>query len=74
MVLNTATQVELDFDREARRVALLNGEAQFDVVKDPARPFIVTAGDVTVRAVGTRFSVWRLGEDRTRVVVAEGIV
>ena len=45
----------------------------FEVVKDPARPFIVDAGGAIARAVGTRFGVDRR-EDRVRVTVAEGKV
>lgn len=40
-----------------RRVKLLRGVAYFTVTKDAARPFYVEAGKVTVRAVGTAFSV-----------------
>ncbi|MES2697833.1 MAG: FecR domain-containing protein [Verrucomicrobiota bacterium] len=42
-----------------RRIVLQRGEAHFQVVKDPARPFIVAVDAVEVRAVGTSFSVQR---------------
>ncbi|HEY5754684.1 MAG TPA: FecR domain-containing protein [Steroidobacter sp.] len=59
--------------RDAREVTLERGEAFFRVAKDPARPFTVTIGDMTVAAVGTAFNVRRAGE-RVIVAVAEGIV
>ena len=56
-----------------RRATLVMGEALFTVAKDPARPFIVRAGGVDVRAVGTAFSV-RLDAAAVEVLVTEGRV
>jgi len=72
-VLNTNTVVEFSFDKEERRVRLLGGEAYFTVAKNPARPFIVQAGRLAVRAVGTAFDV-RLHTDSLSVLVTEGKV
>ncbi len=72
--LNTETTIRTAFDDRSRRVALLQGEALFDVAKDPARPFVVTVGDVRVRAVGTSFTVRRLQDNEVAVVVREGVV
>jgi transmembrane sensor len=59
----------------ARRDVYLEGEAYFDVVHDPARPFTVYAGNASARDIGTSFSVRSYTEDRaTRVVVREGEV
>ena len=56
-----------------RRVALQKGEAHFTVAKDARRPFVVAAGGVEVRAVGTAFSVeW--GTRAVEVLVTEGRV
>ncbi len=52
---------------------LVQGEAHFAVAKDPARPFVVTAGNVEVRAVGTAFAVECLPR-RINIVVTEGTV
>ncbi len=71
--LNRGAAVEVAFTATERRVTLVRGEANFTVAKDAARPFIVTAGGVAVRAVGTVFNV-RLGGDAVEVVVAEGRV
>jgi transmembrane sensor len=45
----------------------------FHVVKDPRRPFVVTAAGVAVRAVGTVFSV-QFERDEVGVLVTEGRV
>ncbi|ACG78804.1 transcriptional regulator [Phenylobacterium zucineum HLK1] len=71
--LNTDTAVTVSFRGEARRLALKRGQAFFEVAHDPSRPFIVTAGDTTVRALGTRFEVWRRN-DGARVTLVEGKV
>lgn len=63
----------VDFAPDARRVELRRGEALFQVVKDSQRPFVVIAGGVAVRAVGTAFSV-QLERDEVGVLVTEGRV
>lgn len=52
---------------------LASGAADFEVTKNPERDFVIVAGPVQVRVVGTRFRVERNGE-RTRVSVSEGKV
>lgn len=74
ITLNTATLVEPAFDREARRVTLVQGEALFDVARDPARPFTVVAAGTAVRAVGTSFTVRLHDDGKVGVIVYEGIV
>lgn len=61
------------FSPEERRVRLLAGEAHFAVTKDPGRPFVVEAGGVLVRAVGTAFNV-RFDGVELEVLVTEGVV
>lgn len=73
MTLNTDSEVRLRYDRNERRVDLERGEAFFDDVKDPHRPFVVHVGDKRVVAVGTAFSVGRDNSD-VRVVVIQGQV
>ena len=73
MNLNVSTDVQVALTPAARRVTLTAGEAHFAVAHDTARPFIVTAGGVSIRAVGTAFSV-RLGEHGVEVLVTEGKV
>lgn len=74
MTLNTATSTEVLFSKKERHVELAAGEALFDVAHDAARPFIVVAGDTTVRATGTSFTVRRLPGQPVQVLVREGAV
>lgn len=76
MELKPGAEVTVEFTAAAtgpRRVVLRKGEAHFTVMKNPARPFLVEAGGVTVRAVGTAFSVQQ-SEAKIEVVVTEGRV
>jgi transmembrane sensor len=71
--LNTGAKVDVNFTPSARNVRLVRGEAQFLVARNPARPFIVSADKVSVRAVGTAFDV-HLDRGGTSVLVTEGKV
>ena len=71
--LDTDTKVAVAFHSGERRVQLMHGQAFFDVAHDAARPFIVDAGPMRVRAVGTRFDVRRDGAE-AKVTLVEGIV
>lgn len=71
--LSAETHVDIAFSRRARSVVLAQGEAYFEVAKDPGRPFTVQVGDARVTAVGTRFAV-RGQSDNVRIVVTEGTV
>jgi len=71
--LNTASAVVVRLTGTERRVQLVRGEANFQVAKNPTRPFIVSAGAVAVRAVGTAFDV-RLQPEAVEVLVTEGRV
>jgi transmembrane sensor len=73
MVLNTSTEATVRFDKTRREIELASGEGLFQVAKDPARPFIVRAGFVSVRAVGTVFAVRTAGQ-QVDVTVTEGVV
>lgn len=73
ITLNTHSDIRVVLTSKERRIDLKRGEAFFVVAKDPNRPFAVHAGDKTVTAIGTQFSVRREGND-IRVVVTEGSV
>lgn len=73
MSLNTDTEARIHFTESVREIQLTRGEAHFEVAKNPARPFIVRSGDLTVTAVGTAFSV-RADRGRVDVTVTEGVV
>lgn len=57
--LNTSTRMLVHYDKKRRRVNLESGEALFEVAKNSERPFVVSAGDRTVTALGTAFLVRR---------------
>lgn len=71
--LNRGAQLSVLYTPTERRVRLERGEAHFTVVRNPGRPFIVTAGTVSVRAVGTAFNV-RLAVAAVEVLVTDGVV
>lgn len=71
--LREGAELALDFSGPERRVALTRGEAHFAVAKDASRPFVVSAGPVSVRALGTEFSV-TLAPVEVAVLVTEGRV
>jgi transmembrane sensor len=73
LTLNSNSQVEVYYTLSKRVINLLRGEAHFDVVSDPNRPFEVYAGNRMIKAVGTAFSVYRL-ENNIEVLVTEGKV
>jgi transmembrane sensor len=72
--LNTNTKIVVRFTDKLRDIALLQGEAQFDVAKNKMRPFVVSAGGTRVRAVGTSFTVTVLPKRPIKVLVKEGVV
>jgi transmembrane sensor len=72
--LNTNTQVRVNFTQTRREAVLEQGEVLLTVKHDPRRPFQVTAGSASVRALGTTFSVWRKSGDETVTLVKEGRV
>ena len=69
--LNTNSVIEIDFSIKRRKVRLLKGEAFFQVAHNANRPFIVYAGEKSVRAVGTAFVV-RNTQNKFEVIVTEG--
>lgn len=77
--LNTDTRVTVEMGTGRRTVDVGQGEALFEVAKDPKRPFVVRAGGSEVEAVGTVFSVrygvgQGAGERALSVALVEGQV
>ena len=72
--LNTNSQVQIDYTDTTRNIVLLQGEAHFDVAKNPRRPFNVYAGGGLVQAVGTAFTVFFKEDQDIDVTVTEGKV
>jgi transmembrane sensor len=71
--LGAQSAIKTNFAGGRREVAILAGEAFFDVVHDATRPFIVDTRDLKVEVLGTVFDV-RLGEEATEVALARGVV
>ncbi|MEX2044871.1 MAG: FecR domain-containing protein [Opitutus sp.] len=70
---NRGAVFAIDYHSGARRVRLERGEAYFTVKRDPEQPFIVSAGGIDVRAVGTAFNV-RMDAEAVEVLVTAGSV
>jgi transmembrane sensor len=71
--LNAESEVRVRFTEGERRLVLAHGEAHFTVAKNPDQPFIVSASNLAVRAVGTAFNV-RIEPTAVEVLVTEGRV
>lgn len=71
--INTDSAVAVTMTGAVRRVRLDRGEVWFQVARDESRPFVVEAGPVRARAVGTAFSV-RRHKDGADIMVTEGVV
>ena len=71
--LNSASRISVRLERTGRYVELTEGEAAFNVAKDPGRPFLIAAGERDIRVVGTEFGVLR-HRGRLRVTVRHGVV
>jgi transmembrane sensor len=71
--INTRSRLAVRYSDNGRDLTLLQGEALFQVARDPARPFRVAAGAAVVQALGTQFNIHR-GERATTVSVLEGVV
>ncbi len=71
--INTASVVNLHFDESQRLVRLIQGEILVTTAEDD-RPFIVETESGFVQALGTRFSVSHLDQQKTRVKVYEHAV
>lgn len=58
-----------------KRVVTLSGEAFFEIVKDPDRPFIIHAGEIQVEVLGTSFNVKAYeNQNEIEVIVSSGKV
>ncbi|HVZ29859.1 MAG TPA: FecR domain-containing protein [Asticcacaulis sp.] len=71
--INTDSHIDVDMTSHLRHIQVVKGEAWFQVAKNKDAPFVVSAGDVRVRAVGTAFSV-RRRDTGADVLVTEGVV
>jgi transmembrane sensor len=71
---NSEMTISSDFMKGAREITL-SGEAYFDVVHDPERPFIIHANQSSIEVLGTVFNVRSIkGMDNVQVAVVDGKV
>ena len=73
ITLGGRTKLIVALSAQQRSVNLIEGQAWFKVAHNSHWPFIVTAGDGTIKDVGTAFLVTR-ESDRVVVAVTEGTV
>ncbi len=71
ITLNTDSAIDVIIDEQSRRVMVLQGEIYVDVASDKSKPFIVTAGNMQVTALGTEFIVRHESGEEPRVIVTE---
>lgn len=73
VMLGGDTAINIDYSHGVRRLVLGRGEALFEVRHGITQPFIVQAGRLTVRDIGTIFDIDMTGR-AARVVVTAGTV
>lgn len=77
VILHAGSRIEVpdNYNVENRELSL-KGEAYFEAVHNPDKPFIVHSQDTYTRVIGTRFLVkaWPDEERKVEVVVSEGKV
>nr|WP_246623671.1 FecR domain-containing protein [Sphingomonas colocasiae] len=73
VVLNGDSAIQVRYENDVRRIVLRRGAAYFKVAHNKARPFIVDANGLAVRAVGTEFAVGLENKD-VEVTVEQGVV
>lgn len=72
--LNQGAALEVEDDFENARNVRLRGEGYFDVLSDPARPFQVNSGKVTITVLGTSFNIREKTDESVEVFVQSGKV
>jgi transmembrane sensor len=71
---NSQLSYSTDFVKETRNVSL-QGEAFFDVRRDPKKPFVINTNEATIEVLGTSFNVQAYdSKNQLEVVVATGTV
>jgi transmembrane sensor len=74
LVLNTNSQVKVNYTDQYRLLMLERGEIHVQVAHDKVRPLSVIAGDKIVKAVGTAFSLEIGSDQKIELVVTDGKV
>ncbi|WIW90256.1 FecR domain-containing protein (plasmid) [Sphingobium sp. V4] len=74
ITINTGSTLSVSESDTRRSTRMKQGEAFFEVARNPRKPFVVEAEGVTVTALGTAFAVRELGDEGVRVTLAHGRV
>ncbi|WP_373494824.1 FecR family protein [Aquiflexum sp.] len=73
VILNSGSSLRYARNFEAdRRALILEGEAYFEVAKDPERPFMVTTGEVVTTALGTSFNISSYTDEELSISLLSG--
>ena len=73
VMLNTATKITVSYGGDRRLVRLVEGEADFTVVDDATRPFVVTVGDRQIETSGGGgFRIRKLARAPIDILVHQG--
>lgn len=72
--LNTDSEIAVLFGAVRRAVTITRGEVLFDVAGDPARPFVVDAGNARVMTDRTSFTVSCIARRPVEILVRSGSV
>ena len=73
VILNNQSILRVSEDYITNRKLVLQGEAFFDVVKNPENPFTVSASGMIVTALGTSFNI-KIDENISKVNLVSGVV
>ena len=71
---NSTLEYPASFDDAETREVRLKGEAHFEVIKNPHRPFVVKAGEMQTQVLGTVFDVKAYRKDAPKVTLMQGKV
>jgi len=74
VMLNTNSAISVAYNEVNRIVILHHGQARFTVAKDVNRPFVVEADDLSIKALGTVFQVYKNAADEVSITVQEHTV
>ncbi len=75
VILNSLSRIKYSSPFEgADRIIELEGEAFFEVKKDPEKPFMVRTNGITTTALGTSFNVKYRSDDLVKVSLVSGKV
>ncbi|MCC7297432.1 MAG: FecR domain-containing protein [Bacteroidia bacterium] len=70
---NSELILETGFNENGRKLTLI-GEANFEVAKNPAMPFVVTAGETKTTVLGTGFNIQAYANENVTILVKHGKV